>query len=632
MALFGSGVEICSPPVQPVTLVSPTTVTNCTRAGIQAALASGGHIDFDCDGAVTIPIDTALQLSTTADTVLDGGGLVTLDGQGTSRILYKDWHNPETVGTVQVTVQNLRFINAKAPSGGSTGDHSGGAISVGHPGTTLHVINCAFENNGTTDITTADNQGGAIFVHNSYETVISGSTFDGNWAGNGGAFGGIATGLLVYNSIFTGNEARDNTAGGIVRGYGGAIHLDGVTNSYNPNSNKRVEVCGCTFEGNTAYRGGGATVVTVSDNKGTRATYQRSTFGDNEVYGRGGEFGSGGAIYHIEDDHAGGVGEDNLEISRCTFHDNRALRQGGAVWLYILGQGQIVNSTFEGNTTTVPLGEVGQGGAAIIHLGIWEITNVTFANNHAAFQGGALFGGSDSSDRSITLRNTVFYNNTLNYQTGQWTSEWQGYHTNRPMTDGGQSIQYPRYKPIWGNEVNNNITANPIYADPLLDSLADNGGFNETMALRAGSPAIDAGASPCLPTDQRGEARVGQCDIGAFEYIPARIAVSPASRAVDPGDVATYQVQHAGDITYTLSLSASSPSPYLTVSLSPATVAPSEVATLTVTDTHPGPTLMPGLWYAIPITGTGNGQTLTATARLLVGGAQVYLPLVNRGN
>ncbi|MEZ4682188.1 MAG: hypothetical protein R2932_49080 [Caldilineaceae bacterium] len=45
--------------------------------------------------------------------------------------------------------------------------------------------------------------------------------------------------------------------------------------------------------------------------------------------------------------------EENLLISRSTFHGNRALRQGGAVWLYILGTGQIVNSTFEGNTTTV---------------------------------------------------------------------------------------------------------------------------------------------------------------------------------------------------------------------------------------------------------------------------------------
>jgi hypothetical protein len=37
------------------------------------------------------------------------------------------------------------------------------------------------------------------------------------------------------------------------------------------------------------------------------------------------------------------------------------------------------------------------------------------------------------------------------------------------------------------------------------------------MALQANSPAIDAG-SGCPSTDQRGASRVGNCDIGAFEY------------------------------------------------------------------------------------------------------------------
>ena len=56
--------------------------------------------------------------------------------------------------------------------------------------------------------------------------------------------------------------------------------------------------------------------------------------------------------------------------------------------------------------------------------------------------------------------------------------------------------------------------------DPRLDTLADNGGPTETMALLAGSPAIDAGdIESCAVTDQRGVSRPqGEtCDIGAFE-------------------------------------------------------------------------------------------------------------------
>jgi hypothetical protein len=419
-----------------------------------------------------------------------------------------------------------------------------------------------------------------------------------------------------------------------VRGYGGAVHLDGVTNSYNPDANKRVDICGSTFEGNTAIRGGGATVVTVSDAKGTKVTYERSTFTDNRVAGLGPDSaGQGGAIYHIEDDHAGGIGEDNLEIVGSTFHGNQARRQGGAVWLYLLGRGRVVNSTLEGNGTTAPLNEVGQGGAMVITLGIIDLVNVTFANNHAAYQAGALHGGgSTDARRVITLQNTIFYNTTLNEQDLPSETRWQGYHTNRPMEDGGQNIQYPRYKPTYNNDVNNNITANPIYADPLLEPLADDGGPTDTMALRAGSPAIDAGAAGCLPTDQRGVARQGPCDIGAYEYVPNQLTITPGTQAILAGEVATYQVavQTDGSLSDPLALSAANPSPDLLLSFTPATVLPGQAATLTVTDTHPGLDLLPGLWHTIPVTATGSGVTLTAQARLLVGGTRVYSPVVVR--
>ena len=59
--------------------------------------------------------------------------------------------------------------------------------------------------------------------------------------------------------------------------------------------------------------------------------------------------------------------------------------------------------------------------------------------------------------------------------------------------------------------------------------LADNGGPTPTIALVAGSPAIDAGAATCVPTDQRGVTRPQgpACDIGAFEVIvPPPVACS----------------------------------------------------------------------------------------------------------
>jgi len=65
-------------------------------------------------------------------------------------------------------------------------------------------------------------------------------------------------------------------------------------------------------------------------------------------------------------------------------------------------------------------------------------------------------------------------------------------------------------------------------ANAGLGPLADNGGPTQTMALLAGSAAIDAGEAPCLnadgqvlTTDQRGLPRGNPCDIGAFEVQPA---------------------------------------------------------------------------------------------------------------
>ena len=59
--------------------------------------------------------------------------------------------------------------------------------------------------------------------------------------------------------------------------------------------------------------------------------------------------------------------------------------------------------------------------------------------------------------------------------------------------------------------------------DPRLGPLQDNGGPTPTMALLAGSPAIDAGDdSSCPAVDQRGITRHGaHCDIGAFEFVPS---------------------------------------------------------------------------------------------------------------
>ena len=69
----------------------------------------------------------------------------------------------------------------------------------------------------------------------------------------------------------------------------------------------------------------------------------------------------------------------------------------------------------------------------------------------------------------------------------------------------------------------------------------------------------------------------------------------------------------------------------MTLSLHPTAITPPGQATLIFTDTHTGTTLLPGLWYTVPITATGGGATQATHVGLLVGGARVWLPVILRG-
>jgi hypothetical protein len=79
---------------------------------------------------------------------------------------------------------------------------------------------------------------------------------------------------------------------------------------------------------------------------------------------------------------------------------------------------------------------------------------------------------------------------------------------------------------IIGNNADAGINAQPTDQigtpgapiDPLLGTLADNGGPTLTLALQPGSPAINRGDPAAPPQDQRGYGRLGVPDVGAFEF------------------------------------------------------------------------------------------------------------------
>src|SRR5271170_4573863 len=83
----------CPAPIMPADVSSPTTVVgtgtaaSCTEAALAAAITKGGVVTFNC-GASPVTLTVTAQQNVMVDTVIDGGGTVTLSGGGTTRILH----------------------------------------------------------------------------------------------------------------------------------------------------------------------------------------------------------------------------------------------------------------------------------------------------------------------------------------------------------------------------------------------------------------------------------------------------------------------------------------------------------------------------------------------------------------
>lgn len=490
----------------PVTLVNPTIVGNgtpasCTQTALQNALNTGGDIRCNC-GANPVTISITSQLIISGEVTLDGQGLVTLDGQNSSRILLIDTEE-------EVVVQNMHFRNGLAPSSPPSpythwSYECGGAIYTRGTGI-FKAINCEFRNNSVVEINKHDVAGGAVYVFGKARGIFSNCTFENNTASNGGAIGGLGSDIIIANCYFEANGALGTSSW--LAGHGGAINLDGVEIT---GTEKLYSVCGSTFINNHAYVQGGVSNTVFSDNQGTKLFFDQCYFEGNYLTKTDG--GNGGAIFHYVDEGTSGTQELQFEIQRSSFFDNHCTNQGGAIWAGITGQGIIENCTFFRDS--VHSTSSGLGGAVNVHTvaanqGGWIIKQNTFVENYAGLFAGGFFGGVNSV---ITWHNNILYNNSNSN-----INPWVGHNVNRTMNvELGANIQWPQYRPN-GSE-DNKVTNNVIFQNPMLILPPSNhGGPTMTIALQSSSPAIGIGTQGSA-IDQRMATRSNPCDLGAFEY------------------------------------------------------------------------------------------------------------------
>jgi hypothetical protein len=128
-------------------VVGNGTPASCTAEAVVRDVAEGGIITFNCGPRpVTITMTApAKVVNTSHQIVLDGGGKVTLNGAGTTRILYMNTCDPKQVYTTddcwqqqwpQLVVQNITFENAYSGVPETSTSNYGGTLEIEY--STLH--------------------------------------------------------------------------------------------------------------------------------------------------------------------------------------------------------------------------------------------------------------------------------------------------------------------------------------------------------------------------------------------------------------------------------------------------------------------------------------------------------------
>jgi CSLREA domain-containing protein len=207
--------------------------------------------------------------------------------------------------------------------------------------------------------------------------------------------------------------------------------------------------------------------------------------------------------------------DSSLTLADSTIANNTAQENGGG--LLIGGYARLSNVTIVGNRS----GNLG-GGLYFFASSQSTVSNATIAGNAAALTGGGVFAENPAFiGIAPKVASSILAGNTAAHQpdcSGSLDSSYD-------LIGNGAGCFGPA-----GSHNKVGTAASPI--DPKLGPLAANGGPTPTLALLAGSPAINAGnpatpgsgAAACGPTDQRGVRRSGTCDIGAFETTSACVA------------------------------------------------------------------------------------------------------------
>lgn len=399
---------------------------------------------------------------------------------------------------------------------------------------------------GTDAATDGTNEGGGFGV-GSFPVTSSGS-------GGTSGFGGGGGGFRVANSTPAGNSST-GVGGGVSTGSGGAggadagAHSgaaggDGSGGGGNSSGSSFASGRGGGF-GEGGYPGDGPFPCTPDGSAGGGGGVGGGGGGGLCASGGGGGGFGGGGGSGIGQGGGGGFGGGGGNESGAAgfgggggegLDGGGGAGMGGAIF-NMQGSLTVLDSTIAGNTALGGDDNVsdhgkGIGGAVFNLSGSFVATGSTFAGNTAAYYASQIYNlvydGSQERDAIATLQDTIVANGVGAKDVASVKAFYitpQQPASSTAIVNAGQFDLVESIQTLDSGR----RTGSPIANDPKLGPLQDNGGPTETMALAAGSPAIDAGSAFDLGVDQRGLPRpfdfgaVGNAthgdgsDIGAFE-------------------------------------------------------------------------------------------------------------------
>lgn len=574
---------------QPILEVQAATITvlNLNDSGVgslrQAIIdaAAGDTINFDVTGTIIL---TSGELTINKNLTITGPGesSLTISGNNSSRVIRI------LSGNYSIQITGLTIADGDSGQGGGMINVSTGTVILEYVTFTGNVANSSGGGmmnwtssptltNVTFNNNSAGDAGGGMYNYMASNPTLTNVTFTGNTAVDvGGGVYNVGSTASFENVTFTGNAALEgggmynwssspiltdvtftgNTAvswgGGVCNfnSYPTLIEVDFNSNTANSsgggmsNESSSPTLTGGSFTSNIAAVGGGMynydgsnptlTGVSISNNRGNVGGGMYNSNGSNPTLTEVSFSGNDANV-------AGGMNnsQSNPILTNVIFSGNTANSSGGM-------DNYESNPTLNGVTFSGNLATSGTAGGMRLYRSSPTLTNVTFSSNSAATFGGGIYINSTSNP---ILTQVTITGNTAGSSGGGIYSEEEADTPeliNTIMAGNNAGIAGPDcFGPV--NSGNYNLVGNPsgcIFTiqgndlvgtalnplDPLLDSLADNGGETPTRALLSGSPAIDQipfginGCGTVITEDQRDQTRpypaIGFCDIGAYEYSP----------------------------------------------------------------------------------------------------------------